>query len=111
MMPESGWVQVVIVSVVWIVTLAVAWAKFGGRIDLLDLRMKNMEDTNQLIATTLREFNKNDKELALLRQEHAALQKDFSTLYETVEAMRKGEGFITGPRRGNMEGEYPSRRG
>lgn len=69
-----------------------------------------MEDTNKLIAETLKEFNRNDKELALLRADHTTLQKDFATLFETVEAMRKGEGFITGPRRANMEGEYPSRR-
>lgn len=70
-----------------------------------------MEDSSRMIAETLKDFNRNDKELALLRAEHAALTKDFATLHETVESLRKGEGFIQGPRRGNIEGEWPSRRG
>jgi len=106
---ESGWVQVGIGCAVWIGTLALAWGRFGGRIDILDMRMKSMEDSNRIIAEALREFNKNDKELALLRSDHAALQKDFSTLYETVEKMRRGEGYIQGPRRANIDGEYPAR--
>lgn len=92
---------------VWLVTLAVAWTKFGGRIDMIELRVKNVEDAIRTIAETLAMFNKNETQLALIQQTLATLQKDHVMLHETVELLRRGEGFITGPRRGNIEGAYP----
>lgn len=92
--------------VVWIVTLAIAWSKFGNRIDMLELRVQNVEKAIASIAETLASFNKNETQLALMQQSITAIQAQQATLHETVELMRRGEGFITGPRRGNLQGEY-----
>lgn len=92
--------------VIWIITLAVAWTKFGGRMDILEFRVKLVEDTLERIALVLEKFTTNEKEVALLKQEVAALQVDFSTLHMTVEGLRKGEGYIQNPRRANLDGEY-----
>lgn len=108
---ESGWIQVGIALAVWFGTVVYAWGKFGARIDMLDLRMKNMEETNKLIAETLREFNKNETDIVLLKSQMATVAATIATQAETLEALRRGEGFIVGPRRGNIEGEWPSRRG
>lgn len=91
---------------VWMITLAIAWTKFGNRIDLLELRVQNVETAIASIAKTLESLNDNKTQLALIQQTLASVQKDHSTLHETVELMRRGEGFITGPRRGNIEGEW-----
>lgn len=93
-------------TIIWIITLAVAWTKFGGRMDMLEFRVKLVEDTLEKIATVLEKFTANEKEMALLKQEVAALQVEYSTLHSTVEGLRRGEGFIQGPRRGNIDGEH-----
>ena len=92
--------------VVWLVTLAIAWTKFGGRLDLLELRVSNVEKALDKIATALTLFGTNEKTLVLLQEQLSTLQRDLSTLHETVERLRVGEGFISGPRRGNVQGEY-----
>lgn len=95
--------------VIWAVTLALAWAKFGGRMDVFDVRLQNVENTLRTLAVILEKFAGNEKDIALLQQEIATIAQQFTTLHSTVERMRVGEGFIRGPRRGNIEGEYPSR--
>jgi hypothetical protein len=93
-------------AIIWVVTLAVAWTKFGGRMDMLELRVELVEKTLERIAAVLEKFSTNEKEFALLKQEVSALQMDYSTLHSTVEGLRRGEGFIQNPRRGNVDGEY-----
>ena len=99
-------ITIVFGAIVWVVTLAVAWTKFGGRMDMLEFRVKMVEDALQKIAQVLDKFSANEKDMALLKQEVSALQVDYATLYATVEGLRKGEGFIQSPRRGNVDGEY-----
>jgi hypothetical protein len=96
-------------AIIWFITIAVAWTKFGGRMDLLELRMDNVEKAMIKIADTMALLNKNETELLLLKQEVAAMQQNITTLHSTVELLRRGDGFITGPRRGNILGEYPMR--
>lgn len=93
-------------ALLWAITLAVAWTKFGGRMDMLEFRVELVEKTLVRIADVLEKFNVNEREVALLKQEVSALQLDYSTLHATVEGLRKGEGFIQAPRRGNVDGEY-----
>lgn len=92
--------------VIWLITLAVAWTKFGGRMDLLELRVSNVEKALDKIADALTKFGLNEKSLILIQEQLSSLQKDHATLHETVERLRVGEGFIAGPRRGNIQGEY-----
>lgn len=99
-------ITIVFGGIIWIITLAVAWTKFGGRMDILEFRVKLVEDALKMIAALLEKFTTNEREVALLKQEVSALQVDYSTLHSTVEGLRKGEGFIQAPRRGNVDGEY-----
>ncbi len=91
--------------IVWVITLAVAWTKFGGRMDLLEFRVELVEKTLVRIADVLEKFNVNEREVALMKQEVSALQVDYSVLHATVEGLRKGEGYIQ-VRRANLDGEY-----
>ncbi len=93
-------------AIIWVVTLAVAWTKFGGRMDMLEFRVKMVEDALQKIALVLEKFSTCEKDIALIKQEVSALQVDYSTLHATVEGLRKGEGWIQAPRRANVDGEY-----
>ncbi|MDI3563570.1 hypothetical protein [Bradyrhizobium sp. Arg816] len=99
-------ITIVLGVVIWTVTLAVAWTKFGGRMDMLEFRVGLVEDALGKIAAVLDKFSANEREVALLKQEVSALQVDYSTLHATVEGLRKGEGFIQNPRRSNIDGEY-----
>lgn len=90
-----------------VIALILAWAKMGTRIDMLDLKVANLEKAVLLVSQAIDKFQGNETELKLLRVEFVAIQKSHSTLHDTVESLRKGEGFIVGPRRGNIEGEWP----
>lgn len=93
----------------WGVSFVVAWVRVGGRLDMFDLRLTNVEKSLITLTAVLEKFASNEKDLALVRQEVAALTRQIATVHETVEKLRVGEGFIQGPRRGNVQGEYPSR--
>lgn len=96
----------IIAIIVWLVTVAVAWAKFGGRLDMLEFRVTRMEEALSRIATVLEKQNTNERQLVVFGEQLAAVQKEHSTLYDVVEALRRGDGWITGPRRANLDGEY-----
>ena len=53
-------------AIIWVVTLAVAWTKFGGRMDMLEFRVELVEKTLERIAEVLEKFSVNEKEVALL---------------------------------------------
>lgn len=89
-----------------IVTLTIAWGKLGSRLALLEFRVVAIERTLDSIAKILDKFNTNEKELALLKQEEAALVTQVATLHATIEGLRRGEGFIQSPRRANVDGNY-----
>lgn len=93
--------------IVWLVTLAIAWTKFGGRIDMLELRVTNIEKAVEKIAITLETFQNNQKLLILMEQSIATMQKQHQTLHDTVEELRRGQGWISGARRTSVDGEYP----
>lgn len=93
--------------VIWIITLTVAWTKFGGRMDMLEFRVKLMEDTLTKVALVLDKFTANEKEVLLLKTEVAALQADYSVLNITVEELRRGKGWIQNGRYIGVDGEYP----
>jgi hypothetical protein len=97
---------VVVGVLVWLATIVIAWTKFGGRIDIIELRVSHMEKTLEAIAKTLELFQSNEKTLVTIQLQLATIQSSHATLNSTVEDLRRGEGWITGPRRGNLEGEY-----
>lgn len=101
----------IITIILGVVTLAIAWTKLGGRLDMMEYRVEAIERAMEKIAEAMIKFGNNEKELALLNQQVAAMSTQVATLHTTVEELRRGEGFISGPRRGNIEGEWPSRTG
>jgi pyruvate/2-oxoglutarate dehydrogenase complex dihydrolipoamide dehydrogenase (E3) component len=93
-------------AVVWAITIAIAWTKFGSRMDMLEFRIKLLEDAVLSIKAVLEKFSANEKAVALLQVEVTALHADYTELLKTVEGLRRGEGFIQAHRRANVDGEY-----
>lgn len=93
--------------VVWGITLTVAWTKFGGRMDMMDFRIGLMEKALEDIAEVLKKFNTSETDIIVLKKELAALQLEYSTLNQTVEDLRRGNGWISSNRRNSVDGEYP----
>lgn len=96
----------IIAVVVWLVTIAIAWTKLGGRMDMLEFRIANIEEAIKKIADVFERQSTNEKQLLVLQEQQATSAREISLMYSTIEQLRKGEGWITGPRRGNLEGEY-----
>lgn len=94
-------------AVVWIVTIAIAWTKFGGRMDMLEFRINLMEDTLVKISLVLDKFTSNEKDVILLKSEVVALQADYAVLNTTVEELRRGKGWIQSGRYVGVDAEYP----
>lgn len=96
----------VITVLVGVVTLTLAWSKLGGRLTMLEYRVTTIETTLKDISTVLKTFSTNEKELALTKQTLTSHEAQIALLQEAIEGLRRGEGYIIGPRRGNLEGEY-----
>ena len=95
-------------AIIWIVTIAVAWAKFGNRLEMLELKLSLLSETVKKIGDILEKFSTNEKDVMLLKAEMAAVQTDFSTLNKTVEGLRRGDGYIQQRGRRTVDGEYPN---
>jgi Tfp pilus assembly protein PilE len=93
-----------------IIMLSLAWSRLGSRLTMLEYRVTQVEAALAKIANALEKFAEQETSFKLMDQRLVSVEKENATLHETVELMRRGEGYITGGRRGNLEGEYPSRR-
>lgn len=93
-------------AVVWSITIAIAWTKFGGRMDMLEFRVKLVETALLDISTVLKKFTTNEADMLLLKAQVVALEQDFAALNTTVELLRRGDGYITTSRRNSVDGEY-----
>lgn len=91
--------------VVWIITIAIAWTKFGARMDMIEYRVGEVEKAITKIAGVLEVFAKNDKDLALVKQEVSTLQTNFSLMNQTVEDLRRGRAWV----QKDLDREYPSK--
>lgn len=87
-------------AVVWAITLAIAWTKLGGRIDLLQLRVTLLEKVLERIALVLDKFTTNETEVRLMKAQIVALETQYTTLHQTVEDLRRGKGWINDDRGG-----------
>ncbi|MGY3605653.1 MULTISPECIES: hypothetical protein [unclassified Bradyrhizobium] len=81
------------------------WYKFGGRLNMLEYRVGAIENTLKILSETLKSIAETDKKIAVIDQRQLALESSNATMLETIERLRRGEGYITS-RRGNLEGEY-----
>lgn len=82
------------------------WYKFGGRLDLIEYRVKNVEDILKKLGDVLEKIADTNSEIKLIKQGHAALEATVAAIAKEVGDLRRGEGFIQTPRRGNIDGEY-----
>ena len=92
---------------IWMITLAVAWTKFGGRMDMLEFRVDLLEKTLEGIKSILEKFVAQETELKLIKAAQVAQQLEIANLQRTIEGLRRGKGFINdGTRNGLAEEEY-----
>lgn len=82
-----------------IVAFAVAFTKIGGRLDLLSLRVKALEDSLKGHGDLLQRLVIAETRQSTHGQLIATMQKDLSDL-------RRGQGFIRG-QRSSVDGRYP----
>lgn len=82
----------------YVVTIAIAFTKLGGRQDVMSARLKNIETDMHDLKTT-------DRRLSVIEERqtnHARMQ---TQLMDEIQHLRKGEGFIQS-RRSSVDGEY-----
>lgn len=82
------------------------WYKFGGRLDIIEYRVKAIEDTLKTLSEVLKSIANTDKEMAVLEIRQLAVEGSVANLAKDVSDLRRGEGYIQGPRRANVDGEY-----
>lgn len=88
----------VINAAVLLIGFVVAFARIGGRIDLLSQRMEAVE-------TAVKAGTDTDKRISILEERLGNHVKMLTTSQRDISDMRRGEGFITGHRK-SVDGEY-----
>lgn len=95
-----------IVVALALIGMIAGWYRFGGRLDMLEYRVKAIEETLKLIAQLIDKQNNNETQIAVLSGHVTAIDGQFAVLAKEVSDLRRGEGFIQAPRRANVDGEY-----
>lgn len=85
--------------VAYVVTIAIAFTKLGGRMDVISTRLTSVEmDVRNLAAT--------DRRIAVIEERQTSHARMITNSMEDIQSLRKGEGFISGHRT-RVDGEYP----
>lgn len=84
--------------VAYVVTIAIAFSKLGGRMDVIVNRLEMVEGDVKSLAAT-------DRRLAVIEERQSAHARMITNVQEDIQSLRKGEGFISAHRRG-IDGEY-----
>ncbi len=85
--------------VAYVVTIAIAFTKLGGRMDVIVTRLTTVEvDLRNLAAT--------DRRISVIEERQASHARMINNVQEDVQSLRKGEGFISSHRK-SVDGEYP----
>jgi hypothetical protein len=82
------------------------WYRFGGRLDMLEYRIKSIEDTLKIIAQAIEKQTANEKHLALVDQRVAVAEGLIEVLSREISDLRRGNGWIQSARRPTVDGEY-----
>jgi hypothetical protein len=85
-------------AVVLLIGFVGAFTRIGGRIDLLAQRLEAVEKKIDTAAD-------HDKRVSILEERVTNHVKMLTTAQRDISDMRRGEGFITGYRKG-VDGEY-----
>jgi hypothetical protein len=82
------------------------WYKFGGRLDMLEYRVRAMEEALKLIASAIEKQNSMEKLLALVDQRVLIVEGLVHTVQRDLSDLRKGDGWIKPNNRKGINGEY-----
>lgn len=88
-----------------LIAVIAGWYKFGGRLDMLEFRVKAIEDTLKLLGDTLKTIAETDKEMAVMNRRQLTVEEDLIEVKKDVSGLKRGEGYIQ-VRRANLDGEY-----
>lgn len=97
--PTLNW-GAIIQSSILIVGFIVAFTRIGGRIDLLSLRLKAVEEA-------IKSHSDTSTRLSILEERVTNHGKMIATNQSVIEDLRRGTGFIT-KRRDGIDGEFPN---
>ncbi len=81
------------------------WYKFGGRLDMIEYRVKAVEDTMTKIGEVLKTIAETNTKLAVMDQRHLACEESVAVLQKELSSLRRGEGWIRSHRE-SVNGEY-----
>lgn len=95
--PTISW-GAILNALVLLAGFIAAFTRIGGRIDLLALRLKAVEDA-------IKEQSNNNTRISILEERVTNHGKMIATNQAIIEDLRKGNGFVTGPRQG-VDGAY-----
>ena len=77
-----------------VVAFVGGWYKFGGRLDMLEFRVKTIDDTLKIMAETIKTQASNEKHLALVDQRTAHAEGLIASLVTEISDLRRGKGWI-----------------
>ena len=95
--PTISWGAILNASVLF-VGFVIAFTRIGGRIDLLALRLKAVEDA-------INEQSNNNTRISILEERVTNHGRMIATNQNVIEDLRHGQGFVTGQRH-SVDGEY-----
>ena len=95
--PTLTW-GAVLNAVVLLIGFSAAFTRIGGRIDILSIRTKAIEDA-------IKEQGQNNTRISLLEERVTNHSKMIAVNQGVIEDLRRGTGFIT-KRRDSIDGEY-----
>lgn len=85
-------------AAVLLVGFAIAFARIGGRIDLLAQRLKAVEDA-------IKEQSNNNTRISILEERVTNHGKMIAAVQQDISDLRRGSGFISSHRQ-SVDGEY-----
>src|SRR5258708_31272804 len=83
-----------------------AWYKVRGHLDIIEYRVAAIEKALGTLAEALISIASADKKIALIDQRVTATEALHATLARELADLRRGQGWIQGDRRANVDGEY-----
>ena len=95
--PTLNWGAILNASIL-VAGFIAAFVRIGGRIDLLSLRMKAVEDA-------IKCHSDNNTRISILEERVTNHGRMIATNQTVIEDIRRGNGFIT-KRRDSLDGEY-----
>lgn len=88
-----------------VATIIGAWYKFGGRLDLIEFRVKSIEETLKILSEVIKSIADTEKKNAVMDERQLTMEKQITVMQADVQGLKRGEGYIQ-IRRATVDGEY-----